>query len=492
MSQFGQNFSFGNFLLLKGLGNLTKSIINRLTTNQNKIAEAETNKITSPNQTNPTQSLANTNSNINLNQTTQTSPNITQGALNTQGQKINQILKTDFKNYSNYENVLSTPDQGIFQGSKDLPSYAGIANMSLKSWIANRDSKTPSKFEFKDKELSVTLEGIKGFQRKHYDGFGDESKKEPGSCKRKFLLVLSKIFSSLYEEQASIQETEVINKITSFKKLGSLSNENKNLNDENIQALKNVPPSPVDLNRFKTIDCLHFKWLYQLLALPKEFPECIRLFAGENVEIITKYLSGFLKQRFSILQEQLLGGDPRLNKIVAEFVPFLNQNDFSYVLPLVLLYYPLPLPKIFIEYEFEKKWKKSKSKTSKKEKNIIASCEVYFLSATRGRFLLKFSLTSDGNVDFDIQLGEENEHIIKAFEMALEEAMILLENPPNLSDLNILLTKEIYEATDIQEELAITSSGPLRIEILLAVYSCLVILNQLNDDPDPAGVIEMK
>ena len=69
--------------------------------------------------------------------------------------------------------------------------------------------------------------------------------------------------------------------------------------------------------------------------------------------------------------------------------------------------------------------------------------------------------------------------------------MFLLENSPKLADLNVLLTGEIYKATDIDEELSIISTGTLRLEIIIAAYSALSILNKTNEEPDPSGLIEM-
>lgn len=486
MSEFGHNLPFGNLPILKNLGIFTKNFLSKLNPSLNKTNEQLKLLQQNQNQTDSSQSLANTNSNINLNQQTQASPSVTQGVLNVKGQELPQGLKSDIRTDINKQESKTSQAQSGFQGPKDLPAYAGVANMSLKSWIANYDSKTPTKFVFKDQELASTLEGIKGFQRKSYDGEPDTSQGK--AFKRKRLLVLSQIFSTLYEEQASIRETEVLQNIVNFKKLGKKQYE-KAAEGESI-SFKNLPPVPASANKAETLDHMHIKSMHQLLTLPPEFPECIRLFAGENVEINQRDLLQFLEHRLGIVQEQLIGGDPVLNSVVAKFAPLLNQNDFPLILPLVLLYLPLPFPEIIDDFDFLKHWKKQKQKSEAKEA-ILASCEIYYLSAYLGRFLLKFELTAGGNFNFEIQTREENEHIVKALELAIEEAMYLLENPPNLSELNILLTKEIYEATDREEELAINSTGPLRVEIVLVVYASLVVLNRLNEEPDPAGVIEM-
>jgi hypothetical protein len=91
----------------------------------------------------------------------------------------------------------------------------------------------------------------------------------------------------------------------------------------------------------------------------------------------------------------------------------------------------------------------------------------------------------------DIQTSSINNGIVRDLEFAISESMYLLKYPPSLADLNVLLTKEVYEATDKDEELSIVSDGPIRLEIVLATYACLVVLNKLNQEPDASGLIEM-
>ena len=486
MSKFGNNLPFHDIPILKGITKIAKDAINKLKPDIAKLENLIKPNASNINVTNPKESLVNTNSNINLNQQTQISPVVTQAALN-QGQPI--INKSQTPNL-NQQKIEQTPNQLNFQGPKDLPSYAGISNMSLKSWISSYDSKTSPKYEEEIKQLASTLEGIKGFQSRNSEGFNTDSDQQNQGNKRNYLMILSGIFAPLFEEQASIQETEIITNVLNFKKLGSQYNEDTS-KEKNFDELRLVPPSPNELQAYGKLDLSKIKCLYQLLALPHQFPECIRLFAGEGPEIDPNNLKQFLEHRLPVIQEQLLGGNSHLNKTIAEFVPLLNSNDFSLIIPLVMLYYPLPLPCWKDNYDFLRGWDRKKKK-NKEKKNLIASCEVYYTSNKTGRVLLRFELTEDNQFNFDIQVASGNEKIARALEIGIEEIMFLVNEPPNLSELNILLTKEIYNATDMNEQLSIHSNGPLRIEIVLAVYSSLIVLNKLNQDLEPGGIIDIK
>jgi len=154
-----------------------------------------------------------------------------------------------------------------------------------------------------------------------------------------------------------------------------------------------------------------------------------------------------------------------------------------------LLYYPLPFPYIAEKPEFLKEWKSKKKKNG--QISILASCNVYYVSNAMGRFLIKLELNEKHELSLDIQTSRENYDFINNLELAVAEGMFLLQNPPLLSDLNVLLSEEIYKATDINEELSIVSDGPLRLEIILAVYSILTVLNKFSNDPAPSGLIDM-
>ena len=278
MSQFGNNLSLNILSAIKSFGKQAKEALTKA--NQ----QEQPNKSLQQGRTTPSQSLSNTNSNIPLNQQTLTNTALNQTALNTTNQtQLN--LKGDLKNTLNNQ-VQPTPTQADFHGPSDLPAYAGIANMSLKTWIAGQDNKNMVKIESGEKQLNTTLEGIKGFQRQNYEGFGDGSDKNKGNRslemfnKRKNLLILSQIFSCA--EQPLLQETELIVNINSFKKLGSFLSDSGSSPEEKLAEIKLSPPFPEELHRLNIMDPMQIKYLHQLLALPSEFPECLRLFAKEN------------------------------------------------------------------------------------------------------------------------------------------------------------------------------------------------------------------
>lgn len=435
------------------------------------------------NQTSPGESLVNTNSNVPVNQSTLTSPGVNQAALNAANKPtLNPQTETQQNNTS------KQPNQIEHNGAKDLPSYAGVPNMSLKSWIAGQDNKQSS-LQSAEKELASTLEGIKGFQKQNYEGGEDSSGQNKNSNKNKALLILSQLFGNY--EQSGIQDTNIFVNIINFKKLGSNINKDKtleNFSEKSTFDSKSSPPLPNEPQFLNSVDINSIKHVSQLLALPKEFPEFLRLLAKDNIEIYKKDLVSFLEKRLKYVQEETFGKDKALNKLLADFTPLLNQNNHSQLLPLVLLYYPLPLPEIKGNEEFIKEWKK---KEKSERERIVASCDIYYLSKKRGRFLIKFELNEEDEFFFDIQTAEINNGIVKDIEEAISQSMLLLNTPPDLSELNVLLTKEIYNATDIDEELSITSTGALRLEIVIATYASLTILNKLNEDLDPSGLIDI-
>lgn len=433
------------------------------------------------NQTPPGESLVNTNSNVPINQSTLSSPAVNQAALNAANKPTLN---------PNSETTKSDPSKQSQQinhgGAKDLPSYAGISNMSLKSWVAGQDNKGLSNLQSGEKELASTLEGIKGFQQQNYEGGEDSSGQ--GNNKNKILLILSELFGNY--EQSGVHETNLLANMMNFKKLGSNSRIERRLegnSEESVLDPKSSPPLPNEPQLLNSVNLSNIKHVSQLLALPKEFPEFLRLLAKDNIEIYKKDLVSFLEKRLKYVQEETLGKDKSINKLLSEFVPLLNQNN-SQMLPLLLLYYPLPLPQIKEKEEFYKEWKRKESTDRDK---IIASCEIYYLSKLRGRFLIKFELNDKDEFFFDIQTAEANNGIVRDIEEAISHSMFMLKNPPALAQLNVLLTKEIYNATDIDEELAINSFGPIRLEIILAAYSALVVLNKLNEDIDPSGIIDI-
>lgn len=489
MTGFDKNMSMNHLTVPPNSGKKPGDLINKININNEKQNQPQLNT-TTPQQikTPPNQSLVNTNSNIIVNQSVLNNPVINQATLNTVNipkTTLNIEVKNTFTNQ-----VQATPVQGEFQGAKDLPAYAGIANMSLKSWISQNNNYS-SKSDINKTQLASLFEAIKGFERKSYeeefeDGFEKKSK-DSKQNRRKNLILLSNIFSSM--EQSAIQETELMVNIANFKKLGKKRNNQEFVDNEQSFEFKSPPPTPAEIDKQKEIVDVKIKHLRELFALPKEFPECLRLFANEHIEINPKYFNSFLFQRLKIVKEHLFVDDSSLNKAIQSFVPLLNQSDNQLLLPLLLLYYPLPLPILNEKVNFIDQWKLNKKE--EKSKSNIATCEIYYVSRVRGRFLIRLELGSDCELSVDIQTAKENNGIVKDLEFAIEEGMFLIENPPKLSDLNVLLTGEIYKATDIDEELSIISTGPLRLEIIIAAYSALTVLNKLNEDPSPSGLIEM-
>lgn len=485
MAGFGNNLSFNIFSVIKNFGKQGKELLNKLNPSPNQIENTNIN--TQGNKPATGQTLVNTNSNIVINQPVLTSPGVNQSALNSINlPKTN--LNQDTKNNANTQ-LPSTPSQADYKGPSDLPAYAGISNMSLKSWIAEHNSKGFAKLESGEKQLISTLDGIKGFQKQNYEGSDDGSGEQALKqlAKKKYLLLLSHIFSSI--EQSGMQDTGILVNIANFKKLGTSRNNNNETQDDSQDLNKLIPPLPAEINDLKILDSSNVKYLYQLLALPKEFPECLRLFAKDKLEINARDLNNFFAQRLKYVQEQVFNDSNLLNKTIAGFVPFLSPQDSSILLPLLLLYYPLPLPVVKEDFDFMKEWKK-KDKTDS-SRTVIASCDIYYISILRGSFLLKFELDDKNELSFDVQTAKQNNGIVKDLEDAIAESMFLLSEPPLLADLNVLLTQEIYKATDKDEELAISSTGPLRLEIILAVYGALIVLNKLSLEPDPSGLIEM-
>ena len=439
--------------------------------------------------TTPPQSLANTNSNVPLNQPVNASPVLTQAALNAADASKAQT-NAQQKDTSTSNNTQPTPVQGEFKGPSDLPAYAGIANMSLKSWVANNTKDEGRKQTISKDDVTTLLDAIKGFERKHYEG--DRSKDDvPDQSKslkalQKKLLLLSHIFGS--KEQSASSETTMVSNVLNFNKLGKL-NTSESSNEQNFYDLKSPPPTPAEEVKGKSNIDIKFKQLYELFALPKEFPECLRLFAGENIEINFKYLSSFFIQRLKLAQEKVFSGDKPIKEAFSTFVNLVHAQDM--VIPLVLLYYPLPFPGIKQEKDLSEEWENKSKLNEKSESEVIASCEIYYLNKVRGRFLIRIILNSQSEINIDIQTAKENNGIVHDIELSVSEGIYLLENPPKLSDLNVMLSDEIYKTTNQKEQLSIHSSGPLRLEVIIAVYSVLVILNKLNKESDPAGLIEM-
>ena len=148
---------------------------------------------------------------------------------------------------------------------------------------------------------------------------------------------------------------------------------------------------------------------------------------------------------------------------------------------LVLLYYPLPIPLLNPAFNFRVEWEKDK-KNDYKEKNVTAWCEVYFHSKTKGRFLLRFELLEINQkyrLNFDVQTSKDNLYIVERIELAVSEVAFLLASPPDLFELNILFENEIRANSKHENEISLISSGPLRLELLLAVYASLMVLNKL-------------
>ena len=485
---FDNNMSMNHLAAPANIGKKPGDSLNKLSINNEKQPPQLINN-QNPQQikTAPNQSLVNTNSNMTINQPVLNNPVVNQAVLNTTNTP-QAALNTEVKNNLKIE-VHPTPMQGEFQGAKDLPAYAGIANMSLKSWIAQNNN-YQGKSDVGKTQLASLLGAIKGFERKSYeeeleDGF-NKKLKDSKQDRRKTLVLLSNIFASM--EQSGLQETEMVVNISNFKKLGKKIKNQESFDDESPFELKTPPPTPSEVDKQKIHPDIKIKHLYELFTLPKEFPECLRLFANEYVEINPKYFKSFLLQRLKIIEDNLFTGNNSLNKAIESFIPLLNQGENQLLLPFILLYYPLPFPGLNQRTDFTDEWKLSKKEESKTN---IASCEIYYVSKMRGRFLIRLELNDQSKLSADIQTAKENNGIAKDIELAIEEGMFLLDNPPKLSDLNVLLTEEIYKATDIDEELSIISTGPLRLEIIIAAYSTLIVLNKLNDDPDPSGLIEM-
>ena len=488
MSGFDKNMSMNHLTPPVNLGkkpiDLSKASINSEKQNPQLINTPNSQQI----KTTPNPTLVNTNSNVTINQPVLNNPVVNQAALN--ATNIPQAtLNTEVKNTLNNQ-VQSTPAQGEFKGSADLPAYAGIANMSLKSWISQNNNYNQEKSDTGKTQLASLFEAIKGFERKnHEEESEDHSALHPKDSKkgnRKNLVLLSNIFSS--REHSGVQETELVVNISNFKKLGKRFENEEKSNEENLFELKLSPPTPDEIDKQKTVSHVKIKHLHEMFALPKEFPECLRLFSNERIEINPQYFRSFLLQRAKIIEEHMFAGDKSLNKAIESFAPLINRSESQLLMPLILLYYSLPLPILREKVDFIKEWKISKKE---KSKIIIARCEIYYVSKVRGRFLIKLELTHDCELSVDIQTAKENNGIAKDIELAIEEGIFLLEKSPRLSELNVLLTGEIYKATDVDEELSIVSTGPLRLEIVIAAYSALTILNKLNKESDPAGLIEM-
>ena len=479
MDNFGGNFSLNSLPLFKNLGNRVKNLLSNQNQSKDPQQKGLDPKIDTGKQNVQNQSLANTNSNINLNQSTLTSQNVTQGAINSSNKSA---TAQENKNINQ-----SNTAQSLSQGAKDLPVYASIPNISMKSWVANQQGKSYTSFEKAEKELKATLEGIKGFQRESYDNSdGNNSNSQGKNDRRKMLLILSDIFGAQDEEPCS--EIETISKILNFKKLGSNKQTSFLLENKSVFEEKLTPPHPREISSLEELTINDIKQLKELYTLPEEFPEALRLFSKDDVLVNPKYLKDFLNHRSEIIQSQIFNtNDKDLKGLIERFIPLLNSPN-SLITPLILLYYPLPLPYIKQNFNFESSWKKERKDT---KEEIIASCDVYYSSLLLGRFLMKFKLHKNEDLTFDIETSEENKDIVKELEFSISESMYLLEKPPTLSSLNALLTREIYEATDQNEELSITSTGPLRIEIIVSVYSVLMTLNKLSSDFDPSGIIEI-
>ena len=423
MNDFGNKLSFNILSTIKNLGKQAKEILNKTNPQAEKVDKklVQQSQAELSNKNVPADSTKST-----TNQTTVNTGTTNQAVLNVSN-KPQAILATDQKSNVNVEKH-PTPAQVNFQGPKDLPAYAGIANMSLKSWIATRDNNALPKTDSNEKELVVTLLGIKGFQKQSYDGAGSDAGSDSGRNskgyrllgKNKTLLLLPHIFSGV--EQTGTRETDILVNIANFNKLGSSLGEESDLQKTVEEKL--APPYPADIQTLEKLDPKAIKYLNQLLALPSEFPECLRLFAGDKVEINEKELWAFMLQRFEAAQAQLFGVDELLSASVAKFIPLLS-DAFPLVLPLVLLYYPLPLPQIKEQYDFQDAWKK---KNERNEEDIIASSEIYYLSKARGRFLIKLVFTKSHELSMDIQTSSINNGIVRDLEFAISESMYLLKD----------------------------------------------------------------
>ena len=448
LPHFAQNIT--NFL--KGIFSQPKK--NPASLNTNSVEQAL--KTVEQNRLNTNQAPVNIASNT-PNQASLTNPTLNQSALNL----LNQAQKSNSALQNQESNAAYKPSE-----ANDLPAHTLIQNISLKTWISEHDSKGYANLESGEKQLAATLQGIKGFQKKNQEDT------ESRSRKNKYFSILHYMFFS--DEQAPTQDIELMANLLNFNKLATGYNESESQGESKL-----TPPLPSDTFKLTTINTSQIKYLHELLALPREFPECLRIFTRGAVKINEHSLRTFLVQRLKIAYEQTFGLSNPLSKTIADFTPLLNQNNFPLLLPLVLLYYPLPLPFLRVDNDFLDKWKNKKKEEEKDL--VIASCNIYFLSKSRGRFLLKFELTKAHELNFDIQTSNENKDVVTLLETAIAECMLLLENPPFLSTLNALLADEISSAIDSNEELSIVSSGPIRIEIVLVVYASLIILNKLNE-----------
>ena len=459
---------------------------NKLTTQENQNQQQITTG-TQHSKPTPQQSLVNTNSNININQPVLNSPVVNQSALNTTNKPQDTLVNDIRKNSSNPSS--SSPSQVDYKGPSDLPAYAGIANMSLKSWVARNDSAGGGKSDNNKNQINELLDAIPGFANSNYEdaegGMSDDSKNSSAS-QRKKLLILSQLFAS---QHSSNPETDFIVNIANYRKLGSALDEEGKRFDLGDFKFSTQPPPVIDI-KDRNFSEIKAKFLHELFALPKEFPECLRLFANQDVEINSQYLKSFLQQRLKLVQGVAFGEDKSIGSSLQLITQVISQNNPDMMIPLLLLYYPLPIP-VFVkpdDYIYEWKIKKKKSQT---EESVVASCDIYYVSKERGRFLIRIILNKNNQLSVDIQTAKENNGIARDIERAIAEGMYLLEKSPSLSELNVMLIGEIYKSTDIDEELSIVSKGNLRLEIIIAAYSALFILNKLNQDSDPAGLIEM-
>ena len=494
MNGFGPNISLNSFSPIRPPGQgqgQEEQLQNYLDESHNPVEEVAKNIQKDQAAQNQPQTNANVNVSVQLNQSALNNPLANQAALNTTSSNQSNL---DFKNNQNNQ-VQSTPQQHDFQGARDLPAYAGIANISLKSWIANHDNnKSFANLESGEKQLTTTLEGIKGFQKQTSQDSKDDSpsgrsgKGLRHAKKNKGLLVLSHIFSNI--EHGSCENTELLVHINNFKKLGSNIGQAKD--GEVSKEVKLVPPTPNELHKLEHFDPFQIKYLHQLLALPNEFPEFLRQFAYDRIELNTKEMVSFLRQRFNIVKEQIIGVDDVLVNSIEQFLPLLasSSNNNQLLLPLILLYYPLPIPYL---NEDKNVFNWISKKTENSSKKLLATCDIYYFSVSVGRFLIKFELNENLDFSFNIQTSGDNQGIVSDLENAIAESLCLLEHKPNLAELNVMLTDEIYKATDINEELSIVSTGPLRLEIILATYAALLVLNKLNEgfEIESDNVIEL-
>ena len=209
--------------------------------------------------TTPSQSLVSTNTNVTINQPVLNNPVVNQSTLNTSNQP--QIVSnTEVKNTLKQQ-VQPTPMQREFQGPKDLPAYAGIANMSLKSWIAQNNQNMS---DVNKTQLAGLFEAIKGFEQTSYQ---EESKNgiikkinDAKQNRRKSLILLSNMFASI--EQSGSQETELIASIANFKKLGKKRKNQESTVGEKLFVLKSPPPTPEEVEKQKISEGRKVKHLH--------------------------------------------------------------------------------------------------------------------------------------------------------------------------------------------------------------------------------------